>query len=167
VKNAFRGPHTGHGWGGRPDKNWEIWLGAEWGTPLQVERVKILQGEKTGHSFRPRSRGPTIAQSVFVEAKLKDGSWGLVAGPVPLNADGWTTIRLCCAGAKRRRANSSEAVPTPSLRVASPNEALSEIYHNGHGIPPCQSVVQKKRSSKKKVTFAKSGDPQAFPSLGL
>lgn len=158
VANAFGGPNSaGHGWGGRPDKNWEIWLGAEWGTPFQVERVKILQGENRGHSFR-RSRGPTTAESVFVEAQLEDGSWGLIAGPVPLNADGWTTIRLCCAGAKRRRANSGQcSVPTPALRIASPDEV-------NEAVPRLSDASS---SKKKQVTFAKGSDPKAFPSLGL
>jgi len=136
MDHALHGVHTnGHGWGGRLDKNQESWLGAEWGTPLQIERVKILQGENRGHSFRSRNRGPTTARSVFIEAQLEDGS-----------------------------------VPTPSLRVASPNEAVPRVSDEGCTTPPCASTVPKRTSSAKKikkVSFAQKNDPLAFPSLGL
>merc|ERR1712224_887086 len=171
-EHALGGVRTaGHGWGGRPDKNWEIWLGAEWVTPLQVERVKILQGENRGRTFRSRNRGPTTAESVYVEAQLEDGSWGLVAGPVPLDADGWTTIRLCCAGAKRRRANLAKGtVRTPALRVASPNEAVPKLSDKGCATQPCASTACAPTSSVKKVkqvTFARKSDEKTFASLGL
>lgn len=176
VTNALGGVHTaGHGWGGRPDDNWEIWVGAEWGTPLQIERVKILQGESRGHSFRSRNRGPTTAQSIFIEAQLEDRSWGLVAGPVPINTDGWTTIRLCCAGAKRRRANLIQnSVSTPALRIASPNEAVPKVSEKECASPSSASTAPSTASgsaasgstSSKKVTFAENCTPQAFPSLG-
>lgn len=182
MRHALGGVNTtGHGWGGRPDDNREIWLGAEWGTPLQIERVKILQGEKRGPSFRSRNRGPTTADSVFIEAQFEDKSWGLVAGPVPLNADGWTTIRLCCAGAKRRRANSiQEFVPTPALRIASPSEAAPSVSDKESRSPSSASTAPESTSSVKKaskaptstpsvkrVTFANDCDSKAFPSLGL
>lgn len=185
MEHALKGGHTtGHGWGGRPDQNWEVWLGAEWDIPLQVERVKILQGENRGRSFRSRNRGPTTADSVFVEAQLEDGSWGLIAGPVPLNAEGWTTIRLCCAGAKRHRASSDQGcVRTPALRVASPNEVVPKLSDKGCANPALASTACEPTSSvkkKKKVSFARNNysqysdpnlppkcKPSAFPSLGL
>lgn len=171
VTHAFGGVHTdgrGHGWGGRPDKTREIWLGAEWGTPLQVERVKILQGQNRGHSFRSRNGGATTAKSVFIEAQLEDGSWGLIAGPVPINEDGWTTIRLCCAGAKRRRSTSDQEglVPTPALRVASPNQPVPI-----EDTPPSRTRSARAPTSRgkksKKVTFDSNKNLEAFPSLGI
>lgn len=189
VANAFGGPNSaGHGWGGRPDKTWEIWLGAEWGTPLQVERVKILQGENRGHSFRSGNRGASTAESVFIEAQLEDGSWGLVAGPVPINEDGWTTIQMCCAGAKRHRTSgtsnpgdfpfpSTLRVPTPALRLASPHIAQSGVHmlsdaestaSRSTGRSEAESTTSKStRQSGKKVTFTCKDEPQAFPSLGF
>jgi len=107
----LQGHDRGEGWSGRPDENWDVWLGAEWRRPVALHSLKLDQ------RCTPDPRSPAAAQAIFIEAVDADGLWGLVAGPVNVNPGSVSTIVLRTGHPMAPKRDEAPPKVTPSARL--------------------------------------------------